>query len=273
MGLLSAISKGLDYLSAPLSQPLTFITKGPTAAAAAVSTSRAKISAGDKGEAAKVIGKTLLSTAVIGAGVVAAAPATALAGSSTAAKVLTTTKTATTAALKVPAVKKTAAIVATAAVVAPQTFSAIASKPAVAKTVIAAAVNPVLGVATAIEQGTSLLKEAVIENKEGLKTAGTIAAGAVVAGAGIIAVDKSIDYFKNLKEEEKVGGVLGTGDLPKEIKTPETQELKPTPVEKAPTNGTAAPRMSQKVVVNVSQRQTKKYLNAGVYINRNGRLR
>lgn len=272
MGFLSAISKGLDYLSAPLSQPVTFITKGPTAAAKKVESTRKEIAAGQT-SGLKVIGTTLATTALVGAGVVAAAPASSLAGTSAAAKALTAAKSATVKALAVPSVKKTVAITATAAVVAPKTFSAIVSKPAVAKTVIATTVNPVLGVATALEQGTSLLKEAVIENKEGIKTAGMIAGGALVAGAGIIAIDKSIDYFKNLKESEK-GGVLGTEDLPKEVKTPATQELKPTVTEEKPVStGTGIPKISQKVTVNVSQRQTKRYINAGVYIKRNGRAR
>lgn len=270
MGVLSIASKGLDYLSAPLSQPLTFITKGPTAAAEAVKSSRTKIASGDNKEAAKVIGKTLATTAILAGGTLAAA------GSAAGGVAGGVARSAVTKAAVVPGVKKAAAITVTAAIVAPKTFSAIVSKPAVAKTVVAAAVNPVLGVATAIEQGTSLLKEAVIENKEGLKTAGTIAAGAVVAGAGIIAVDKSIDYFKNLKGSDKAEGVLGTEDLPKEIKTPETQEIQPTVADKPLTStptASGAPRMSQKVVVNVSQRQTKKYINAGVYAKGYGRAR
>lgn len=57
------LSKALDIISAPLSQPKTTFTKGISAGAAAVKKSRQKISSGDKKEALKVVGTTLLSTA------------------------------------------------------------------------------------------------------------------------------------------------------------------------------------------------------------------
>lgn len=56
-------SKALDVISAPLSKPGVTFTKGLKAGAAAVKESREKISAGDRKEALKVVGTTLLSTA------------------------------------------------------------------------------------------------------------------------------------------------------------------------------------------------------------------
>lgn len=62
----SFFSRSLDIISAPLSQPKTTFTKGLLAGARAVKKSRGKISKGDRREAAKVIGTTLLSTAIAG---------------------------------------------------------------------------------------------------------------------------------------------------------------------------------------------------------------
>lgn len=69
-------SRALDIISAPLSQPGTTFTKGLSAGAAAVKKSRQQISAGDKTQALKVVGTTLLSTgiaagAVLGGGTAA----------------------------------------------------------------------------------------------------------------------------------------------------------------------------------------------------------
>jgi hypothetical protein len=57
------LSKALDIISAPLSQPKTTFTKGLSAGAEAVKKSRSKIRSGDTKEALKVVGTTLLSTA------------------------------------------------------------------------------------------------------------------------------------------------------------------------------------------------------------------
>lgn len=77
MGLLSALKKkvatALDYVSAPLSQPLTFVTKGPTAAAKAVSESRKAISLGQE-SGVKKIGSIVLTTGIVAGGILAAAP-------------------------------------------------------------------------------------------------------------------------------------------------------------------------------------------------------
>ncbi len=266
MGFLSNIGKkvgvGLDYLVSPITEPVTFITQGPRSAVEELRKEKYEIGTGQRSalkESAKIIG----TTAILAGGVLAVAPSTALAGSSLTAVALRTTSTAVKSVLSVPALKQTVGIIGASAILAPQTFKAVVSKPAVAKTVIASSINPVLGVATAIEQGTSLIKESGIVGKENLKTAGLLTAGTLLGGAGIVAVDKSIDYFKNLKESEK-GGALSTEPLPKDVKTPATEELKPTIT---PTNNVpSGNRMSQKVIVNVSNKQTKKYIN-GVSIN------
>lgn len=78
-------SRALDIVSAPLSQPGTTFSKGLSAGADKVRKSRAKISSGDKFEALKVVGKTLLSTGlaagvVLGGGTAAGRTALAQAG-------------------------------------------------------------------------------------------------------------------------------------------------------------------------------------------------
>lgn len=64
-------SKFMDYLSAPLSKPIVTLTKGWKAGARAVKKSRKKIRKGKEGGWG-VIGTTLATTGVIGAGVVLA---------------------------------------------------------------------------------------------------------------------------------------------------------------------------------------------------------
>ncbi len=61
------IEKTLDIVSAPLSQPGTFFTKGPLAGGEAVAKSRERIREGDTGEAGRVIGTTIASTIVAAA--------------------------------------------------------------------------------------------------------------------------------------------------------------------------------------------------------------
>jgi len=68
--------KALDYISAPLSQPKTFLTKGWTASAKKVEKSRGAISRGEE-SGYKVIATTLGSTAVAGAGILLGAGASA----------------------------------------------------------------------------------------------------------------------------------------------------------------------------------------------------
>lgn len=68
-------AKALDIISAPLSQPSTFFTKGPVAAAKKVKQTRQAISRGDTGKASGVIGTTLASTAIAATGILAVAGA------------------------------------------------------------------------------------------------------------------------------------------------------------------------------------------------------
>jgi len=69
-------SKFMDYLSAPLSKPIVTLTKGWKAGAKAVKKSRKKIRAG-KESGWGVIGTTLATTAVLGAGTIATGGGTA----------------------------------------------------------------------------------------------------------------------------------------------------------------------------------------------------
>jgi len=69
-------SKALDIISSPLSQPATFFTKGPGAAAAKVKASRKSIKAG-KSSGFKVIGTTLASTALAAGAILAISGASA----------------------------------------------------------------------------------------------------------------------------------------------------------------------------------------------------
>ena len=65
--------KALDIVSAPLSQPKTFFTKGPVAGGEAVAESRKKIREGDMNEGWKSIGITMASTAVVAGAVLGGA--------------------------------------------------------------------------------------------------------------------------------------------------------------------------------------------------------
>lgn len=74
----SRLARALDIISAPLSKPRVTFTKGLGAGATAVQRSRERISRGDRREALKVVGTTVLSTATVAAATgAAAAPAAA----------------------------------------------------------------------------------------------------------------------------------------------------------------------------------------------------
>lgn len=267
MGILSSlgkgIAKGLDYISAPLSQPITFITKGPTAAATKVAESRANIAAG-KESGLKSIGTILTTTGVLATGVLAAGGAAGAGVAGSVARTIVTSKPVVSIALGTGAL----------AVAAPETLSAIASKPEVAKVAVAAAVNPVLGIVAGLEQGVSLIGESVKSNEGALKVAGGVASAALLAGAGIYLGDKFLG-------ENKIEGVLGTNDLlPSENskvvatntaipQTPETTKISTgTNSRRSKKRRTSKPNIqniSQKVNVVVSNSQNKRYLKALVY--------
>jgi len=267
MGFLSSlgkvVSKGLDYISAPLSQPITLITQGPSAAAKKVEETRKAISAG-KASGGKVIATTLATTAVVATGVLAAGGAAGAGTAGAVARAVATSKPAVTLGLG------TAAL----AVAAPKTLQAISSQPEAAKVAVAAGINPVLGIVAGIEQGSSLLKTAVKENEGSLKTAGGIAAAALLTGGAIVAGTKVAELFKGDGKE----GILGTDDtIPADMeKTIQSNPALPQLAEtQTITTGTTSSKkrkrratkpqiqnISQRVNVVVSQRQSKKYLKA-----------
>lgn len=267
MGLLSSISKGiskaLDYVSAPLSQPITFITQGPTAAAKKVEESRKNIAAG-KESGLKSIGTTLATTAVAATGVLAAGGAAGAGAAGAVARTVVTSKPAVAVALGTGAL----------AVAAPKTLQAIASKPEVAKVAVASAVNPVLGVVAGIEQGVSTVGEAVKANEGALKVAGAVAGTALLAGAGLYLGDK-------LLSDDNKEGILGTDDkapgtekvVATNTSTPKAPETEVITTGKSSSTSTKKRRkskpnvqnISQRVNVIVSQSQSKRYLKALVH--------
>lgn len=286
MGFLSnlgkAVSKGLDYLSAPLSQPLTFITKGPTAAAEAVKTSRTNIAAG-KESGLKSIATTLVSTAVVGGVILAAAPAAATG---------TAGSVARKAALAI--IPKTPKAIVTTAIAAPIAYGVVKSNPGGTQKAITGAPSALANVGENVgnvinNPSIDSVKQLVTENPlivGGGAAAAVIAGGAASAGiiGGVLTrneLEKQTDAFerqaaaaeKGITVVDKSGGYF---DTPEGVILPKTEQLKETPAvstEKAPVSGLGGPKMTQNVKVVVNQRQTKRYINAGVYIKKYGRNR
>jgi hypothetical protein len=216
----SLISKALDIISAPLSQPRTTFTQGIGAGAAAVRERREDIKAGRKGGLG-VIGTTLSTTATIGTGVLAGAGAGA-AGAAGATARAAVVKLATS-----KAVLKTAGGVAAVAAFAPKTFRRFISTPGAVETGVAAAINPIAGIAVGLEKGTGLIGTAAKEFLANPTVAGAIetakdvalpvaAIGAAGTG-GVIATKKFLESRK-----EKVAGAASavTGAIPKNISLP-----------------------------------------------------
>jgi len=279
MGILSSIKKAvdktLDYVSAPLSQPLTFITQGPTAAAKKVETTRKEIAAGTT-SASKVIKTTLASTAIVATGVLAVGGAGAGVAGAVAKKVVTSKPVATV-------LLGTGAL----AVAAPKTLQAIAEKPEVAKVAVAAAINPTLGIVAGIEQGSSLLKEAVTANKDTILDVATTV-GLIGAGVGgAILVDKSIDYFSKLKNEEQqfiketpktvstMPSVTNNTPIPQ---TPQTQTITKgaTTGKRRRKKATIPPQnivQSVKIAIQNNNNSSKKYLNVVPLAKSYGRIK
>ena len=286
MGFLSSlgnvVSKGLDYLSAPLSQPLTFITQGPTAAAKAVETSRTNIAAG-KESGVKSIVTTLVSTAVVGGAILAAAPAAATGAAGSAAR---------SAALAIiPTTPKTIAVT---AIAAPVVYGVVKSNPAGAQNAVSAAPSALSNVGENLGKVISNpsvegVKELIADNPVlvgGAAAAAVIAGGAASAGiiGGVLTRDelqKQTDAFERQAAAAEKGITVvdkstGYFDTPEGVILPKTEQLKETPAvstEKAPVSGLGSPKMTQNVKVVVNQRQTKRYINAGVYIKKYGRNR
>jgi len=262
MGLFDSIkkigSKVLDYVSAPLSQPVTTFTQGWTAGAQAVESTRKQITAGDTKLAGKVVLTTLGTTAIAAGATLAAGGAAGAGAAGAAARQVATSSI----------VKKGALFAGVAAVTAPNLTKKALQEPAITKTVVASAVNPALGIATALEQGTSLVQEAVKENAPALKKAGLVAGGVAAtaaAGAAGLGIAK---ILKDNKPEISVSDAA-TGKILATNKPAETETIpKTTPgqVTTAPAATSKPMNIVQKVAVNVNQRQSKKYLNRNIVV-------
>lgn len=265
MGILSVLAKGLDYFSAPLSKPKIFFSQGPSAAAKAVKTSRSNIDQGDFREAGKVIATTLSSASSV-AGIVLGASKLPRAiksvrGVRAVKSIKSTSKKVAVASVKSPTVRKVAAVAGVAAVAAPETFKAIISRPKVAKVAIAGAVNPVLGVAAAVEQGTNLVKESAEANQT-LSTVGKIAGVGAAAGLGLYGASK----LKGKAESALKGAVLGKTKPPEQInatvpKTPATEEVVPITEDKPKAKDPQVPKINQSFTFNLTNKQTKRIIN------------
>jgi len=194
----SGISKILDVVSAPLSQPKTTFTQGIKAGAAAVKKNREDISSG-RASGLKTLATTLGTTAAAAGSVLLFAPtaATGTAGvlvkkaSSFVAKKVITSK----AVLGVGAV----------AILAPKTFSAFIKTPGAAEVAAATAINPIAGIVVGLEKGTSILSTAFnnLKSNNNLDLS-SLAVGGVGLGAAA-AVGKTIyDKVKSTKLPENV---------------------------------------------------------------------
>lgn len=211
MGFLSSlgniVSKGLDYISAPLSQPLTFITQGPTAAAKAVETSRANIAARKESGVAK-IATIVASTAVVGGAVLAAAPTASSGALGVAARTVVKAVTPTT-------VKGAVGL----AVAAPIVYGVVKSNPEGAQNAIAAAPGNLANFGQNVgdlvnNPSLETLKETFKENP----VISTVVAGAGVAaiGGGIgLAANSVATYLNSKATKANTAATLGgDGTLP-----------------------------------------------------------
>lgn len=195
LGKQNFLSKVLDIISAPLSQPVTTFTKGITAGAAKVKETREKIATG-KASGAQVIATTLGTTALIG-GTIASLGGLGVGtgAAATATKIVTST---------------TARSLSAVAALAPEVTSKVLSSPEAVTTIAASAAGgPIAGLVVGLEQGGGLVAEAAKDVAQkvkeadivgAVKTTGAVAAGvAAVTGAGIVAA-KVLGKEKEIKE-------------------------------------------------------------------------
>tara|TARA_Y100000310_G_scaffold232406_1_gene235242 strand:- start:377 stop:1270 length:894 start_codon:yes stop_codon:yes gene_type:complete len=270
-------SKALDYLSAPLSQPSTFIKEGWTASAKKVKKTREDIAKG-KASGLKVIGTTLATTgivagAVYGGGIVVAS-----------AKAGTLGALAKGTALKlIPSTLKGKIALGTASVLG--TGLLIESKKA-RKFVKETAVNFPEKVGGLLETGGEIGK--VIEGEkeflgedvvDALKTGGVIAGASV--GAGLI-IPKVVEWWKSRDKEgvapptldsppmqllpDKEGALGIEGESPI---LPETTDITPPKRRYKPRTAKKTPSVRQSVRVNViaSPKSTGIKISNRKYIN------
>jgi hypothetical protein len=220
MGLLSKIGGSLattlDFVSAVAKNPITAIAN-PKKAVSEIKEIR---TSGTTSQRLGYIKDVAITTATEAALVVGGSGALG-------AKAATVIKSgATTAALGTGA----------AAILAPKTTQAILSSPEATKTAVASAINPVAGLIVGVEQGTSVLKTAISENKGSIiDTAKDVLTGVglVAGGAGLVAAGKAI--YDKVKEND----VLPTDtNVPSTSLTPTIATNQSTPVVPATTTVT-----------------------------------
>jgi len=226
----STVSTALNYVSAPLSQPLTFVTQGPTAAAKAVAASNKAISTGQK-SAVGVIATTLVSTAAVGAVILAAAPAAATGAAGTVAR---------SAVLAVVPTTPKAALVT--AIAAPVVYGLVKSNPTGAQDVIAKAPSALVNVG---ENVGTLINEPTLANATNLIKENPVLVGAGAAaliGGAVLAAAPAVSSYLTREEMQKqteafdrqataAEALLNTGGNQTLIAPPTTvQALKESPV-------------------------------------------
>lgn len=177
----------LEKIAAIYTDPVGFI-KSPTKAIQDVRDKRRRIISGDtqlKSDVTKSIIKntaTALTATFLATAPISTLGATARGVGAVAKKVAVS-----------PTVTKTVAGVGAVAVFAPKTFKKFIQTPGASQVVLASAINPLAGVATAIEKGGGILGSAVktIQDDPSIKNVLTGLAGAgAIAGAGVLGATK-----------------------------------------------------------------------------------
>ena len=251
------ISRALDIISAPLSQPKTFLTKGWGAAAKKVKKTRKEIELG-KASGLKVIGTTLATTAIAAGAIYAGGAAVA------AAKAGTLKAFAGKAAIKlVPKTLKgkilggTAAVMGTGMLIESPKARKFAKETAIG---LPEKVGDIMAMGGEVGKVVEGEKEFVTDDiKKGLKTAGVL--GGVVA-AGTLVAPKVVDWWKSRDKEGVVPPTLSTeketliGEAPLGIPgevpiLPETTEITPPKRRYKRRTATKTPPVRQSVRVNV----------------------
>jgi hypothetical protein len=295
-----SFSRILDIISAPLSQPKTFLTKGIGAAADKVASTRAAISSG-KASGLKVIGTTLASTAVVGASVLGGAAA--IRGATTAVRAVgvrtAAQKAASKAASKAAQAAKTGVKAFTPKTVKGRVIAAAAA-PVVAGAVIRNPVGavkaPVKAVSNLSELGGDLsdfAKDPSLESAKNVIKGSPVITGAVALGgaalalptaAGLVSGALTRDAIGDVGEDIKEAVVQQPPTLQNQVNPaklgqepsvgvatspvlPETQSIAKKPTQRRRRKKTPSVRNSVRVNIVNSPRfsQSKKYIKAVAY--------
>lgn len=210
-----ALATTLDYISAPVSQPLTTFTQGLSAGAKAVATSRANIQAGNESGIAK-IATIVGTTAVIGGAFLAAAPA------ATSGAVGAVARSAI-----VSVIPKTLAGKAAVVTAAPIVYGLVKANPQGAQTVVEKAPSQLANFGQNVgslvsDPSLNNVKEIYKENPVIATTATAAVVGAIgLATAGIVSnISNTLAIKKN---------TAATQDAIQAISDPATQQITANP--------------------------------------------